>query len=333
MSILDAIHAERKLTLKHWRFRLLHWCFNQRDVEFVSDSDLPRYLYSHYCPLFHITNFIALFSWLIAAIKITSWCVKGSWRLFSKINWGFMSVDLFAIFKVRRQRVERIPTREELVSSQWGTFERRIRSDEDTGSFERFWERHSLLFSFIDEAEAKAEFERLQEVIKAENERKEILRKRVDKIVMAFVTLGRVCVKGIFNLSAVAGAALIVWAVYSFTGPVTDFIVFFAQDVWSFLVSIEIMSVMKTGLTILGITALITGIVLLTRKREAPQGLYDFSVKAGNTIAWPFVSILKILWMPLNFIGIGILKAKEFVEVFCENNCPPITIIDEEELT
>jgi len=259
--------------------------------------------------------------------------------LFRRINWGFVSADLLAYFK-RERRERRTLTEEEMIKGQWDSFERRVRDNvlnhfapcvtDETSSFERFWARHGLLYGLIDEEEAKSVFEKLSLEIKKEKERSEKLKRRVEKIVMVFVNLGRICVKVIFNLSAVVAGGLIVLAVCSFAYPVADFVVLFVKDVWSWLISIEIMSVLKTGLTILGITALVTGVVLLTRRKEAPQGLYDFSIKAGNYIAWPFVTILKVLWVPLNLIGIGFFKVKEFVEVFYENNCPPITIIEED---
>jgi hypothetical protein len=79
-GIFDAIHAERKMSLTHWRYRLLHWVFNVDSDQVWKDdsgkfhSKLPNYLYSHYCPLFHLTNLIALFSPIILVVKIV-WAI------------------------------------------------------------------------------------------------------------------------------------------------------------------------------------------------------------------------------------------------------------------
>lgn len=59
----------QKLSLKHWRYRLLHWTFSIR-IDDWQKSPLPTYFYTHYCPLFHATNLLVLLIPFICAWKV-----------------------------------------------------------------------------------------------------------------------------------------------------------------------------------------------------------------------------------------------------------------------
>lgn len=71
-EIIKGIKSEKKMSLKHWRYRVMHWTFGVKvDEHFDWErSPLPRFLYTHYCPLFHLTNMIAIFSPLIFLVKL-----------------------------------------------------------------------------------------------------------------------------------------------------------------------------------------------------------------------------------------------------------------------
>src|SRR5581483_7783366 len=69
MSILSSLKEERRLSMKHWRYRLLHWAFGVEGKR-PEETGLPHFLYTHYCPLFHLTNLIAIISPVILFFKI-----------------------------------------------------------------------------------------------------------------------------------------------------------------------------------------------------------------------------------------------------------------------
>ena len=161
-----SIFRERKLSLNHWRYRLLHWCFNEKNITRSEESALPQYLYCHYCPLFHLTNFIALFSWLILTIKVIVWCCKGIASVISKVDWRFLHVDLFNLFNLfKRERVERAPTEAELRKRQWKVFLQKIEDYNDDNNtnctFEYFWRYYYHHFELLDKNEAEISFERI----------------------------------------------------------------------------------------------------------------------------------------------------------------------------
>ena len=76
---IKALKKERKLSMNHWRYRLLHttfWCNPKTPAE----SPLPNFLYTHYCPLFHCTNLLLLF----LPITMVVWLFRGSFKFILK---------------------------------------------------------------------------------------------------------------------------------------------------------------------------------------------------------------------------------------------------------
>lgn len=71
-DLINAIKGTRKLTLNHWRYRLLHWSFgiDAQDAQDGKHGGLPKFLYTHYCPLFHLTNILVLVAPVILCVRI-----------------------------------------------------------------------------------------------------------------------------------------------------------------------------------------------------------------------------------------------------------------------
>ncbi len=62
-SILAKIKGEKKLSFNSFRYRILHWSFFlhwpfSKTPKSPEESPLPNFLYTHYCPLFHLTNLL-----------------------------------------------------------------------------------------------------------------------------------------------------------------------------------------------------------------------------------------------------------------------------------
>lgn len=60
------------MSMKSWRYRLLHWVngINPQTKEEAIDEGMPQFLYTHYCPLFHLTNLFLLLSPIILTYKL-----------------------------------------------------------------------------------------------------------------------------------------------------------------------------------------------------------------------------------------------------------------------
>src|SRR5205814_97384 len=96
MSLIDYVKADRRMSVDHWRFRLLYWCFNVAPGTPPDRSGLPMFMFRHYCPLFHLTNLIAVLSPLIFALRIIFAC---SWfagktlhAAWSVVEWSWFGV-------------------------------------------------------------------------------------------------------------------------------------------------------------------------------------------------------------------------------------------------
>ena len=166
-----SIFGEKRISLKHWRYRLLHWCFNVRDIELPEDSPLPDYLYSHYCPFFHLTNFIALFSLPILTIKSLVWACKGIFL--ACMTRPFTPIEL-----------------------QWRKFDELASSILIYGNmpivmtFENFWDFHN--FNLLDRDEAEVRFEQIRERSRVEHIRREYRNRLIGKSIYVSRFLGRV---------------------------------------------------------------------------------------------------------------------------------------------
>ncbi len=57
--MLDYIKKKKEISLNHWRYRLIHWFFGISPKN-PTESILPQYIYSHYCPMFHLSNLLLL---------------------------------------------------------------------------------------------------------------------------------------------------------------------------------------------------------------------------------------------------------------------------------
>jgi len=104
VNIIDRIKGPKSLTFDHWRYRILHWSFGKEQGQ--RSDDLPKYLYTHYCPLFHFTNFLAVFSGFIALWKILKFILLS---VLESISDGIDNIKSSKTFTVE----EKTPTEQE----------------------------------------------------------------------------------------------------------------------------------------------------------------------------------------------------------------------------
>lgn len=109
-GILESIKRDRKLSFNHWRYRLLHWTFETNP----SDSNLPNFLYTKYCPLFHLTNLLVIFFPLIVFAKIVVFLISMMITIIRGVaEFLSESINQFILWRVR----ELEKTREEELKS------------------------------------------------------------------------------------------------------------------------------------------------------------------------------------------------------------------------
>lgn len=179
MSILESIKAERKLSFNHWRYRILHWTFNVNAPQ-TDWHELPNFLYTHYCPLFHLTNLIAILSPLILLIKCCILLVRAINSVIELIPFE----KLFLVFDKFKSSIKPIKVLKKVTLQD----EKRklidyICSLGYTILFKDFWESYSKYFSILTKEEAEPIFNeysaKLEAAIIAAKIRKDKWRDRI----------------------------------------------------------------------------------------------------------------------------------------------------------
>lgn len=321
MSILDSIKGEKTLSLNHWRFRILHWAFNVENPD-PANPELPKFLYTHYCPLFHLTNLIALVSPLILLIKVlvvvlfASAEVLGSIPFEKVFNW--FSFDLPERNKVKEPTPITIEDeRRSFLAALCGHY----------NTFEDLWVFYSSKFRFLKEEEAKAVFDEYMPKIIAARERSRQRKERWRQRIIFWTNFSRVFIKWLMNIGYFALVGLLLYAGYAFMGVAWDFICWIGSCIaWLFTDAISF-SVLTFFGKIFMWSALVYLVVFLAVKLEVVQRFIDALLKGFNYISPPFY----VAAVPFRWIKTGCVNFWEFVSMFYEENCPPIKLVTPEE--
>jgi hypothetical protein len=338
-----SIFGTRELSLKHWRYRTLHWCFNVKGLDTPEESPLPNYLYSHYCPLFHLTNFIALVSPLILAIKMTVGGCKGVAWLLCKINWDFLKVDLLRFFRrnAHPEPEPLPPTEQELRNVQWAEFKKFATGGPDGSSFgsgfEAFWEIYGEQFDLIQKQDAEIRYKKILADVEQERDRRARMAARIEWL----IHFSRRVLKGSFYVASCAALVLLGWVVYHVHAPVIAWFgdVFGAiGEMFTWLFSLEFPDIrpfLIIAAQIVGATLLLTGIIMLVLRFRMAQTCGSVCQKAASIcILTPLLLLTRVIGFPFMMLFKFIVGIKNFIGEFYENHCPPITIVGiEEEVT
>lgn len=351
MNWIEAIKGERRMSLNHWRYRLLHWCFG---VESRHDSNIPDFMYTHYCPLFHVTNLIALLSPVILLARILGFLIKNIIVGIALVVVPLCKTGSNLIMGLLTALTERLPKRKEqepqdppppsprqLRMMDLSFINKMILTDEYWCDFGIFWDKYSYRINSFDQEEARRVHQQIVQAIADERKRKAEKEARMRARMVALANFSRAFVKVALYFFYATLAVALVAAVYYWTIPVASFIAWAAITCWTFMQDswiafVEWMSTINWTLVGIWTLAIGTGVALLfllslagiklrlgTKSVAAFDAFVDWASPPfkflGWLIAWPFVAIGKCC------------KAfGEFISVFYEENCPPITIVDDE---
>lgn len=103
MNFIQVIKRPRHLTFNHWRYRILHWTFNI-EPSTPEESSLPNFLYTHYCPLFHMTNMLLLVSPITLILKIALSLLKFPLKF---VKFVFQYFDGYVSHKLEKKKEEK----------------------------------------------------------------------------------------------------------------------------------------------------------------------------------------------------------------------------------
>ncbi len=352
-KVFEVIHAERKMSLNNWRYRLLHWTFATdpdrlwRDANGCVHSPLPNYLYTHYCPLFHLTNLIALLSPAILLIKLLWACGVVGVYVAKKIIAGIQKgitvyqalrpqpkpeADTESDAEILKKHKEKVHNKELhsipglLVKlAKWDTcylthFDCFFDKITDVCYIDRIW--------LLSKEEVKKIWDetapKITAALEAQKARKEKMRNRI----LFWVNFSRVFIKGVLNLFYLTLFAGVLYITYLYGWPCCKIIG--SAAVWAVvaLLSLDWLGcLIGLGRFLLGVAigiATIGGISWL---------LYKF---VPLNIIWqktcpPFIAVNDAFLAICRYIKNIVVGTCEFITLFYEENCPPITIIDETE--
>ncbi len=336
-SILAAIKQERKLTFNHWRYRLLHWTFGLQPKK-PSESKLPHYFYTHYCPLFHLTNLLAIISPIVLAVKLTA---AGALFVAHCLDTIFTGVGVV----VKRLKIERAKVANEKEPEPWKPtkeYETQLVFDNLKASgyfmnhdFETFWACEHSNFEVLKKEEVEQKFNAFKEKIlqwRVEREAREAARRER----MAFwVNFSQVFFKGLVNVFYVALTCFVAWVLYKGI-PVYIWCAKTAVWLsWMFVANIvPITTWLSCGFAFFGAVYILTCAILRSKWAK---------VAAKKTVQTSKDVLTAHVPMPKKFLPtcvstafskyvVGSVEgAKDFVHMFYENNCPPITILSGED--
>jgi hypothetical protein len=325
MSILDSIKEERKLSFNHWRYRILHWAFNAEPPDpkilGLNVNGIPTFLYTHYCPLFHLTNLIALLSPLILFFRVVWLVLRALYSCIDLIPWGKIRAFIVSFLP---EKVEKEKCRPELTAE----MERRVCIKyicEWSGDLEGFLKCYC--FTFLTKEDMFDIYnEYMPKVIVARQEA-ELRRKKWRERIIFWTNFSQVFIKWALNVFYFGLTVLMFGLVYLIAYPVFSFMCWLPEFVvWLFEDGVSWMFLWYIGKLLLWATLVMGIISVLVRTGVA--GKFFATLFQGLKFISPPAFVFTV---PFNWMKTAIVNTAEFIAMFYEENCPPITIISEDE--
>lgn len=324
MNILESIKEERQLSMNHWRYRLLHWCFSCENPR-PFNTGLPSYLYSHYCPLFHLTNLIAILSPIILVAKV----------IFA-IGFAFLMALAHIVEKIREywpswkssnDTPAAEPTEEQLIEKQRDFLLSVMKKPEFWYlNFEEFWKAWHNKLDKLNKDEVEQTYNHWKAKITVALEEAKLRRERFRKYLLFWTNFSRVFIKWGLNIFYIALAAVSFYIMAHIAVPIFDFICYIidllvnSNPVPFFLALLKF-----TGLFFVSAVGLM-GLL----KFKLCQKFLSLAWKGMVLASPPFTLVLDMFKALYGWFKGGMDSVCEFISVFYEENCPPIKIVKEE---
>lgn len=326
--MFESIKAERKLSFNNWRYRLLHWAFCI-DPATPAESTLPRFLYTHYCPLFHLTNMIAILSPFIAVVKLivffAYFLIGFMVGVAGVLNWMYEKIQPY----LPEFKWERLPPPAAPAPSDLGVFtlkrKRKLIEYVVVGyDFAEYW-KDAGQNTGIPKEKLEAIYVSFQEQRAAAVARAAARREAFRKRMVFWVNFSRVFIKFALNVFYVLVAGLVGYAFYKVGIPII---------VWSFkgLLSVSlfdwIMATTTASIWVINSLILATIAYSIVRLAMASPPIAHKSTQILGTVFSPVKYLCESF---CDWVGGMIESACSFIAMFYEENCPQVTIVTEEE--
>lgn len=328
MSILESIKGERKLSFNHWRYRILHWAFNVKapDINHLGYTGLPMFLYTHYCPLFHLTNLIALLSPLILSIKLIILLIRGLCACLD-----LLPINSFCDFLSKCLSKFKSETIEEYVENLKSQKSQKKKCLEFicaySGDFENFWKSYSNIFHDLDKISVKVMFDEYMPKVEEARKSAELRKRKWRERIIFWTNFSRVFIKWAMNVAYLALVSLLLYGFYTFAGTILNGLSWCCSFIyWLFTDSVSLDFVIFLGKVIFynGLA----GFVFYILFRIGVLSRFMHTVDKGFGYILPPLAILLV---PFRWMKSGWNNACEFISMFYEENCPPVKLVDEKE--
>jgi len=318
MNIFEMIKSDKKLSMSHWRYRVLHWAFGINPKK-PDDSPLPDCFYTHYCPLFHLTNLIVLLFPVVLAVKIGGFV----------INMLFCMIELIRDF-LRSERthdaVEDVGTLRAKQLKQILVLMVDFLEEDTTRTLDDFKfyygpeGRRRVRLDALTIEEITEVWERYVSPITEALEKKKLAKQRRQERMIFWVGFSRVLFKGVLNLAYLGLGLCSLYLLYQF-GPA------FLLLVWSGLYGVAtfdwVAGLWALAYVTLNVCIVLAGIAVVTAIAIRYQWI--------NIIFTPTLILGSVCEAFFQWIGNRISDVISFVEMFYEDNCPAVTIVSDDE--
>jgi hypothetical protein len=349
---MKSIKGTRKMSFNHWRYRLLHWVFCVKDPK---NSGLPKFLYTHYCPLFHLTNGLVIFLPLIVAARIVIAAIMFVGSVIATIIhllgkgldfvWKF--IEPFLPKKPEKPAEE---TNAELIVETAEKMLARFRQEEvqkirkriinsilieKQRDFNKFWSENGLVRTKLEKESVIIIWEEnLEEVLEAERLRDE-RKKKLAADFAFWINCSRGFFKFVLNLIYVCLASIVAYITFRYGWAALASVIWVIGGIYHFVTTTDwpwlITNVFKYTLIVVGVTLTVAGIVWLISLIR-----FAFNERNKERIG----VCIDVAFMPLDLMGaiLGAIRKTihkmfsnlgEFIGMFYEENCPPIVIVDD----
>lgn len=335
MSILESIKGERKLSFNHWRYVLLHWAFNVKnpDPRHPEETGLPRFLYTHFCPLFHLTNLIALLSPVILLIKAICVVVMAAVWAFSAIPWekAYFLVGWIKLPEFKASREDRPVVVRKRTAAEERYILVGLLAEWNHGDFTAFWGTQGRAFGALTIEDAEAVFKEYMPRILAARERAKQRKESLRQQLIFWSNFSRVFIKwALYAFYAVLAAVVLYLACISFV-PVVSGIWWFCGAVCSFFGNVFTDTGFLSAMLFLGKVLVFLAVLAGAVYGLIRSGLVDRFLAGCHSglvaISPPFM----VVGTFFSWIGSCWNGMLEFVAMFYEENCPPITLVTPED--
>lgn len=331
MSILDSIKGERKLSFNCWRYRLLHWCFEVEDADqkYPEKTGLPKFLYTHYCPLFHLTNLIAILLpviLLVKAFKIFAFAMFNALSAFP-LDKVCHCMDRFKASSIGASYIRTKIAEDERTDTYNFCREFFTSHAELHVQFDEFWNTHVVKYIFLDKEAVKAIFlDYMPKVIEA-RERQKLIKDQFRERMVFWINFSRVFIKWAMNVLYFVLTGLALYVAYLLASPVWWGMCWLADGIHFLFTDEGSVSFLLLFVKVFLFLGLVGGAMYGLAKAGFLQR-FGTAMSSGWTYINPpfYLAGHLFCWV----VG-GIKSASEFVSMFYEENCPPIILVSPEE--